>query len=100
MPASWVVRQDSGPEGADTLRPAVGSGRGACQSGERRKLARPRAALKQRGLVGGEFVVSDDHAGLKQAIFEPLPEAVWQRCDVHFVRNARIICCPSTMTIA
>jgi len=68
---------------------------------DRRKLARSRAVLKQRGLAGGgEFVVSDDHAGLKQAIFEPLPEAVWQRCDVHFVRNARIICCPSTMTIA
>jgi len=34
-----------------------------------------------------EFVVSDDHAGLK-AIREVLPEAVWQRCYVHFLRNA------------
>lgn len=44
--------------------------------------------LKQRGLRGVEFVVSDDHAGLKKAIAEVLPEAVWQRCYVHFLRNA------------
>jgi putative transposase len=33
-------------------------------------------------------VVSDDHAGLKKAIQEVLPEAAWQRCYVHFLRNA------------
>ena len=44
--------------------------------------------LKQRGLRGVELVVSDDHAGLKQAIVEILPEAVWQRCWVHFLGNA------------
>jgi transposase-like protein len=44
--------------------------------------------LKSRGLRGVEFVVSDDHAGLKRAIAEVLPEAVWQRCYVHFLRNA------------
>ena len=44
--------------------------------------------LKQRGLAGVEFVVSDDHAGLKKAIAEILPTAVWQRCYVHFLRNA------------
>ena len=43
-----------------------------------------------RGSSSGyvEFVVSDDHAGLKAAIREVLPEAVWQRCYVHFLRNA------------
>ena len=46
-------------------------------------------ALKERGLCGVEFVVSDDHQGLKQAIVEMLPEATWQRCYVHFLRNAR-----------
>ncbi len=46
------------------------------------------AGLKQRGLAGVEFVVSDDHPGLKAAIREVLPEAVWQRCYVHFLRNA------------
>jgi putative transposase len=44
--------------------------------------------LKARGLHGVEFVVSDDHPGLKQAIREVLAEAVWQRCYVHFLRNA------------
>jgi len=44
--------------------------------------------LRDRGLHGVEFVVSDDHAGLKKAIMEVLPEAVWQRCYVHFLRNA------------
>lgn len=44
--------------------------------------------LKERGLCGVEFVVSDDHAGLRQAIRQILPEAVWQRCYVHFLRNA------------
>ena len=44
--------------------------------------------LKQRGLRGVEFAVSDDHPGLKRAIWEVLPEAVWQRCYVHFLRNA------------
>jgi transposase-like protein len=44
--------------------------------------------LRERGLSGVEFVVSDDHAGLRQAIVEVLPEAAWQRCYVHFLRNA------------
>ena len=44
--------------------------------------------LRQRGLQGVELVVSDDHAGLRKAIAEVLPEAVWQRCYVHFLRNA------------
>ena len=46
------------------------------------------SGLKQRGLFGVEFVVSDDHEGLKAAIREVLPGAVWQRCYVHFLRNA------------
>jgi len=45
-------------------------------------------SLKQRGLSGVEFVVSDHHEGLRQAIGQILPEAVWQRCYVHFLRNA------------
>lgn len=46
------------------------------------------SALKSRGLHGVEFVVSDDHAGLKRAVSELLGEAAWQRCYVHFLRNA------------
>lgn len=45
-------------------------------------------ALRQRGLHGVEFVVADDHAGLKASIREVVPEAVYQRCYVHFLRNA------------
>ena len=32
-------------------------------------------------------MVTDDHAGLR-AVREILPEAAWQRCYVHFLRNA------------
>ena len=45
-------------------------------------------ALKDRGLKGVEFIVSDDHPGLKKAIAEVLSGASWQRCYVHFLRNA------------
>jgi putative transposase len=44
--------------------------------------------LKSRGLRGVIFAVSDDHPGLKSAIAQVLPEALWQRCYVHFLRNA------------
>jgi putative transposase len=45
-------------------------------------------ALKARGLTGVLLAISDDHPGLKKAITEVLPEAAWQRCYVHFLRNA------------
>ena len=35
--------------------------------------------LKQRGLSGVHFVVTDQHEGLKQAVAEVLPTALWQR---------------------
>jgi putative transposase len=38
--------------------------------------------------AGVEFVVADDHAGLRAALREALPEAAYQRCYVHFLRNA------------
>jgi len=44
--------------------------------------------LKARGLHDVLLVVSDDHPGLKAAIREVLPGAWWQRCYVHFLRNA------------
>jgi putative transposase len=44
--------------------------------------------LKTRGLHGVELVISDDHAGLRKAIAEVFAEAAWQRCYVHFLRNA------------
>jgi putative transposase len=44
--------------------------------------------LKARGLHGVRLAVSDDHPGLKRALGEVLSEAAWQRCYVHFLRNA------------
>src|SRR3546814_2201893 len=44
--------------------------------------------LRDRGLHGTEFVVADDHAGLRAAIREVLTGAAYQRCYVHFLRNA------------
>lgn len=44
--------------------------------------------LTERGLHGVEFVVSDDHEGLKQAAIQTFAGALWQRCYVHFLRNA------------
>lgn len=41
-----------------------------------------------RGLSGVKLVVSDAHEGLKRAISAVLAGAAWQRCRVHFLRNA------------
>jgi putative transposase len=43
--------------------------------------------LLDRGLNGVRLVVSDDHEGIKAAVFGELPGADWQRCVVHFERN-------------
>jgi transposase-like protein len=48
--------------------------------------------LRQRGLRGVRYVVSDDHAGLVQAIGRHFQNVVWQRCQVHFMRNALSLC--------
>jgi len=43
--------------------------------------------LKARGLDGVKLVISDAHTGLKAAIARVF-EATWQRCRVHWMRNA------------
>jgi transposase-like protein len=43
--------------------------------------------LVERGLTGVRLVVSDAHAGLKKAIAQVLG-CPWQRCTVHFLREA------------
>jgi putative transposase len=43
--------------------------------------------LRQRGLRGVKLVISDAHEGLKAAVTKLL-NAAWQRCRVHFARNA------------
>jgi len=44
-------------------------------------------SLVERGLTGVRLVVSDAHAGLKKAIGQVLG-CPWQRCSVHFLREA------------
>jgi putative transposase len=76
---------------------------GVADSGERRVLglelspghdegsAWPRfiRGLVERGLHGVRLVISDDHAGLVVAVREQLLGSGWQRCRVHFTRNAQ-----------
>jgi putative transposase len=44
-------------------------------------------SLTRRGLRGVKLVISDAHEGLKAAISKVL-KTTWQRCRVHFIRNA------------
>jgi transposase-like protein len=60
---------DIGPSEAETF-----------WTGFLRKLAR-------RGLRGVKLVVSDAHEGIKASVSKVLT-ATWQRCRVHFMRNA------------
>jgi transposase-like protein len=64
-----VLGMDIGPSEAETFWTAF-----------LRKLAR-------RGLRGVKLVISDAHEGIKAAIAKVL-NATWQRCRVHFMRNA------------
>jgi transposase-like protein len=43
--------------------------------------------LTRRGLRGVKLVISDAHEGIKAAVAKVL-HATWQRCRVHFMRNA------------
>ena len=76
---------------------------GVATTGERRVLGLELAAgndegsagpafirdLVERGLHGVRLVISDDHRGLVKAVREQLLGAAWQRCRVHFSRNAQ-----------
>lgn len=64
-----VLGMDIGPSEAETFWTAF-----------LRKLAR-------RGLRGVKLVVSDAHEGIKATVAKVL-NATWQRCRVHFMRNA------------
>lgn len=43
--------------------------------------------LLGRGLRGVRYVVSDEHAGLREALSRAFPGAAHQRCQVHYLRN-------------
>ena len=44
-------------------------------------------SLKDRGLISVQMVVSDSHKSIRRAIAKVYPDAAWQRCQVHFLRN-------------
>jgi len=46
--------------------------------------------LTRRGLRGVKLVISDAHEGIKAAVTQVLC-ATWQRCRVHFMRNALVL---------
>lgn len=46
-------------------------------------------SLVERGLHGVRLVISDDHPGLVRTVREQLLGSSWQRCRVHFTRNAQ-----------
>lgn len=46
------------------------------------------ASLQERGLHGIQFIVSDQHAGLRAALQARFPNVPWQRCQFHFQQNA------------
>jgi len=48
--------------------------------------------LKERGLSGVDLVISDQHQGLVNGVRRHFQGAVWQRCQVHFVRNILDAC--------
>jgi putative transposase len=53
-------------------------------------------SLNARGLGGVQLVISAAHGGLKQALTAALAGASWQRCRVHFLRNASALVPKST----
>lgn len=79
--ALWVIGI-----GADGYREHLGVWLNASESG----LAWRRVfeQLLQRGLTGVQYVVSDEHAGLLEALRRFFPDAAHQRCQVHYLRNA------------
>jgi putative transposase len=44
--------------------------------------------LKRRGLDGVQLVISDHHEGLRRSVERHFDGACWQRCGVHYLRNA------------
>jgi putative transposase len=71
---------------ADGVREVVGVDVGPSEDGA--FWLRFLRSLVARGLAGVQLVPSDAREGLRQAIGAVLHGATWQRCRVHFLRNA------------
>lgn len=50
-------------------------------------MATDNSSLARRGLRGVKLVISDSHEGIKASVAKVF-SATWQRCRVHFMRNA------------
>ncbi len=79
--ALWVVGVR-----ADGYREHLGCWLGASESTA--TWGRVFRDLTARGLHGVRYIVSDEHAGLRAAMQRYCPDAVHQRCQVHYLRNA------------
>lgn len=71
---------------ADGVREILGVAPGASKA-EPFWTAEFLRSLTRRGLRGVKLVISDAHEGLKASISKVL-KTTWQRCKVHFLRNA------------
>jgi putative transposase len=101
LDATYVKVRDAGRVVSMAALVAIG----VASTGERRVLGLELAAgndegnawapfisrLVERGLAGVRLVISDAHRGLIRAIDELLLGAAWQRCRVHFTRNAQAL---------
>ena len=101
LDATYVKVRDGGRVVSMAALVAVG----VASTGERRILGLELAAgndegnawapflrgLVERGLAGVRLVISDAHRGLVAAVRETLLGAAWQRCRVHFTRNAQAL---------
>ncbi len=45
------------------------------------------SSLKERGLRSVKMFISDAHKAIRRSIAKVYPDAAWQRCQVHLVRN-------------
>ena len=99
-PYLWLAKVEKVRDGGRVVRKALVLAYGVHESGYREVIALDvgeaeteafwRAFLRslvERGLTGVQLVVSDAHAGLKNAIAQVLG-CPWQRCSVHFLREA------------
>lgn len=71
---------------ADGHREHLGCWLGVSESAE--SWGQVFADLTRRGVRGVQYLVSDEHQGLVTTLRRYFPEAVHQRCQVHYLRNA------------
>ena len=77
----WVIGID-----ADGYREHLGVWLGASESAASWRTVCE--DLVARGLHGVQYIVSDEHPGMVQRMQRFFPDAVHQRCQVHYLRNA------------